>query len=368
MKKIFPFVFLCLILTGSSYAQQPGQSTSGQLQYSESFLPDDLLNTSAVAFIHIAQTPAGQPRPAWQELAGAAQPFMKAVGVDPVMYFYLDDVVAGPDVTKALVEQWTSRGVRNIIILSEIDASLSNTGTRQYALYVIPFSGDYRLAEPGGQAFKITDSSIDRLFRRLARVIDQKDLEMENLLITEHPEIFSNIQVIKGRRHEEFVNDLRIDKLAVPKATVERPIPIAMVEANNGRHVAGSENVIIESLMSDYPYQYGFVDYNYDEEQMRKAGHQYVLMRLHTTAYQLRLLLGYEVDPSGGNIILSGVDDEGALDMKPVAPDMPVYKYYVKHIYTGDVYLGTHWDASPNWPTAMQNFLYRLKAALETKQ
>ena len=45
----------------------------------------------------------------------------------------------------------------------------------------------------------------------------------------------------------------------------------------------------------------------------------------------------------------------------------PVYKFYIKHIYTGNVFLGKKWDAAPTWEEALNNYLDNLRNELVRK-
>jgi len=40
----------------------------------------------------------------------------------------------------------------------------------------------------------------------------------------------------------------------------------------------------------------------------------------------------------------------------------PIYKYYIKHIRTGEIYLGKQWDAAESWHEALNNYLNNLTA------
>jgi len=55
----------------------------------------------------------------------------------------------------------------------------------------------------------------------------------------------------------------------------------------------------------------------------------------------------------------------GRAILRSIPKRAPVYKYYIKHIYSGDVYLGTGWDADETWQEALQNHMDNLLKALE---
>ena len=47
--------------------------------------------------------------------------------------------------------------------------------------------------------------------------------------------------------------------------------------------------------------------------------------------------------------------------MRSVSSGVPVYKFYIRHIPTGDVYAGSSWDAATDWQTALTNFVQGLR-------
>ncbi|EMR04709.1 hypothetical protein [Cesiribacter andamanensis] len=107
----------------------------------------------------------------------------------------------------------------------------------------------------------------------------------------------------------------------------------------------------LESAMGLYPYQWGLTEAGTAEETLRmKQGYQYVLLYLHTGQENIRRLLNYAPNKEAPLELQAG-EDTGE----------PVYKFYIRHIATGDVYAGSSWDASPDWRTALSNFLQGLR-------
>ena len=126
-----------------------------------------------------------------------------------------------------------------------------------------------------------------------------------------------------GKRAEGFAQDLKLDKLAIPRFET-------------------ADDSVLAQVMEPYPYEYDLVDPQIPEDELRQKGYQFILLNLHTQAANIRKMLGYQ-------------------DQANAPSGKPVYKYYVKHIYTGDVYLGNTWDADPNWRTALINHLRSMK-------
>ena len=103
--------------------------------------------------------------------------------------------------------------------------------------------------------------------------------------------------------------------------------------------------------MQLYPYQWGATEPGTAEETLRmKQGYPYVLLYLHTTQDNVRRFLSYAPDKDSPLELQSG-EDTG----------LPLYKFYIRHIPTGEVYAGSSWDAASDWQTALSNFLQGLR-------
>jgi hypothetical protein len=122
-------------------------------------------------------------------------------------------------------------------------------------------------------------------------------------------------------------------------------------------------NLTLQEIMQNYPYEYSLVDQSIEEDKLRQDGYQFILMRLHTTGENVKNMLGYEVDPSETDYVT--LKQKGmSMTMRHIPAKAPVYKYYIKHIYTGDVYLGTPWDADESWEDALANYINNMKKDL----
>jgi hypothetical protein len=192
----------------------------------------------------------------------------------------------------------------------------------------------------------------------------------ENLLILDTPEYLREPDIIRGRRHERINTDLRIDRLAVPR--------FPMASSGNGEDTEVTEdtsadldqhnlglNADLEAIFSTYPYEYKMVDYDFEEENLRKKGFQFILMRLYTTSDMILKLLEYKDDGTSDTQASSSSSPDETTSKKSIPSNQPVYKYYIKHIHTGDVYLGETWDAAPTWQKALSNHLNYILNRLE---
>jgi hypothetical protein len=57
--------------------------------------------------------------------------------------------------------------------------------------------------------------------------------------------------------------------------------------------------------------------------------------------------------------------DGGDAQLKNIPSQTPVYKFYFKHIDSGNVFLGTKWDADITWEQALKNQYRAFKAELK---
>ena len=71
----------------------------------------------------------------------------------------------------------------------------------------------------------------------------------------------------------------------------------------------------------------------------------------------MRELLGYEISDEVNELITIKKDSSGEVIIKSIPINAMVYKYYVKHINSGDIYLGEQWDGDDNWQDALSNHI-----------
>ncbi|NJN41443.1 MAG: hypothetical protein HC811_03585 [Flammeovirgaceae bacterium] len=67
---------------------------------------------------------------------------------------------------------------------------------------------------------------------------------------------------------------------------------------------------------------------------------------------------------SVGSAISSVTFPNGQLQLKTIPKETVVYKYYIRHIDSGNTFLGTKWDADIRWEDALRNHIKNFKAEL----
>lgn len=325
MRRILSFLFSFFFLFALAQAQQLNLQ---QLQQNGQ-LPENLLNSRSVVLVrslHAAPNAKVEP---WQVLANKAHPFLKELGIDAVAYYDWRNINAGPDATTAFAQAFRQRAIRNVVVLEEKEEGLSLT--------VAPI-GEEGLLQAGAPAWQQKGGELAPLMVSLRNDVSNAGLQLGNFLIIDRPEFFYTTDIRLNKRFFSYALDLKLDKLAVPAYEV-------FVEE-------GADSLsALKSIMQAYPYEWNITEPGTEEKDLRlKGGNQYVLLYLHTSPANIRRFLNY------------GANKDIPLELQAdLSDDRSVYKFYIRHIYTGDVYTGTHWDAASSWQEALRNHIQYLR-------
>ncbi|WP_017733961.1 hypothetical protein [Nafulsella turpanensis] len=328
MRRTFYFLLGCILL---SFVVQAQQLDLQRLQFNGT-LPEGLLNTRSVVLVRTSEAPAKEGAEPWKELARQAHPFLRDLGVDAVAYYDWRNVNAGPDATIAFGEAFRQRAIKNVVVVEKKDGNV--------VLSIAPI-GEEVLLKAGSPAWQQSGAEMETVFASLKRDISKASLELGNFLIIDLPEFFYTTDIQLNKRFFSYGLDLNLDKLAVPAYDI-------FVEENQADSLAD-----LKRIMQNYPYAWGITNPSAEGKDLRlKEGYQYELLYLHTSAANIRRFLNY------------GADNEIPLELQAdTKDDQSVYKFYIRHIYTGDVYAGTHWDAAPSWEEALKQHIEYLRKA-----
>lgn len=290
-------------------------------------LPEKLLSTRAVVFY---------PHTMSMNELDLIQKNFQRTGIDAVIYLQNDLLAAGRDASVALAEYLNAREINNLIIFHKKDG---------YSVYAAEYNHLANLFEVNQNAWYAQEKALDVLLQRLY-LTASNTLTRENMLINDYPEIATPVNPIKGRRSEFFAIDLKVDPLAIPKF---------------GDEAMDRE---LEEIMKSYPYKYTLTEPHLSESEIRKAGNYYVLRYFFGRDKVAQNVLGYDVTKSQ-NAIVSVTYPEDKPQLKNIPADTVVYKFYFKHIDSGNVFLGTKWDADLTWQQALINQIKAFKAELK---
>lgn len=375
MKRAYLTFILCCITLLPLMAQEEDMVFPAGLRFLDynNNLPDNLLHTKSVVFVDVPVKSGTSLCGDWQALAKEGHQAFKSAGIDAVAYYNLGDVEAGKDASIKLAEELKSRQVENIILLSQVQLKIAGKDAERFAILITDFNEESSFISHGQAAYKEVAKDTEKLFKQFDKDIRKSGMVTQNHLIADQPEFFTGAgNIIKGKRAQGFAQDLKLDKLAVPQfeeATIPDNRPGGNANKNlekeiekNNKNVKRN-NLTLKEIMNDYPYEYALVDPTTDEDKIRQDGYQFILLRLNTTGENIKEMLGYEVDTSETDYVTLQ-QNGGNIKMRHIPAKAPVYKYYIKHIYTGDVYLGNPWDADESWEDALANYIGNMKKDL----
>jgi hypothetical protein len=327
-----PFKVFTLLFMFSSVAAMAQLPLNDQQFFSriktDGPLPQNLLSTRTAVFYPYYITE--------KELETIQSSFQRT-GIDAVIYFDKDLLMAGRDVSMATAQYLISREISNLVFVQRKE----NT----YSLLITTFNEKANFVDQDQAAWSVQDRSLEEMMRKVYRTASGS-LKRENFLVNDFPETSLAIDPIKGRRAEFFAIDLKVDPLAVPRFN-DPEMDTALV-----------------AIMKNYPFKYKLTDPNLAESDLRKQGLLFVLRFVHARGKIAKTVMGYDMTKSESAIVSISYPGTQA-QVKNIPADTEVYKFYFKHIDSGNVYLGTKWDADNDWQQALMNQLRGLRAELK---
>lgn len=291
-------------------------------------LPEKLLSTRTAVFYHYTITP--------KELREVQLSFQRT-GIDATIYFELDMLFASKDVVKAFIDYLNKREITNLSFVEKNDQG--------YRITVTTFAGKETVMEAKQGAWAVSNRLLSEALKQLYQTASSQQ-KKQNLLINDAPEIDAAINPILGKRNEFYATDLKVDPLAVPKT---------------GDELIDQE--LKEIFESNYPLKYKLTEPGVAEKELRRQGQLYVLGFIYARGEVVRDLLGYDMTKSE-SAFLSVTYPESQQQLKNIPANTPVFKFYFKHIDSGNVFLGTKWDADVTWQQALLNHIRGMKAEL----
>lgn len=323
-------LILLLLAAFSAGAQIPvGEDRMLARLKTGSVVPEKLLSTRSVVFYPYTMT--------MKELE-KIQGYFQRTGIDAVLYIESDFLAAGRDPSVALAEYLNRREIGHLIVFQKNDD--------EYAIYIAAYNNLATLFQDGQSAWHYKNKALDPLLQELFRAANSAPIARENMLINEYPELGMPLNIFKGRRGDFFAIDLKVDPLAVPKF---------------GDEAMDRE---LEEIMKSYPFKYKLTEPGLSEAQIRRDGSYYVLRFVYARDKAAQTLLGYNLTASQSAIV-SVTYPEDKPHLKSIPANSMVYKFYFKHIESGNVFLGTKWDADLTWQQALINQLKAFKAELK---
>ncbi|MEJ1236803.1 hypothetical protein WBG78_01670 [Chryseolinea sp. T2] len=290
-------------------------------------LPEKLLSTRTAVFYDYALSA--------KEL-NDLQDYFQRTGIDAVVYFELDMLVGGKDVTRAFADYLVKREVANLFFVEKNDAD--------YRITCTLFNGKESVVDKSQKAWSIRNPIFLELVKNVYR--QASSLQRNNLLINPEPETGLSVNPISGKRNEFYAIDAKVDPLAVPMT---------------GDPAVDAE---LEKIFAEnYSLKYKLTPAGTSEKDLRKQGLLYVICVVRTRNAVAKELLGYETKGTETEFTSTSFPD-ALPQAKNIPANTTVYKFYFKHIDSQNTFLGTKWDADETWQQALLNQLRGMKAEL----
>ena len=305
----------------------------------------------------------------WRELASEAHESLTSAGVDAMAYYQLSDISASRESSDGFYNEFKSRQVKNIVVVSQVRAKIKNKQVERFIIVVTPFNGEPTLMNNGQSAWKTQNKTLDKALSKFSKAVAKTKGVRSNLLLADHPEFFNPPVIIKTKRKPVYPSDIKLDKLAVQLFT-EVPVPddvpgglinksiVKEIEAYN--RTVNAENQKLQKLMEKYPFRYELVNPNKNDVQLKEEGFRFVLKRINASGTSVKYMLGYEVDEELESVFVTPIEQPTGLTLRSIPAQAPVFKYYLKQIYNNDIYLGDKWDADETWSSALEHFITNL--------
>jgi hypothetical protein len=322
-------LFILLFISTCSFAQPSTEKdvVLKRLNYLD-VIPEGLLSKRALVLYDQSLS---------QKELEETQKWFQQTGIDAVAYVVTDHVLAGPDPLKAFTTYLTSRAV-DFLIFFEKD--------KDYSLTFVRYNNSKDLVDVSAPAWKQTNSSLTEMLRTIYRfaISNQK---RQNLLVNDYPETDVAIKYFIGRRNETFTSEAKSFKVAVVKW---------------GNEKADAE--LEQILKEHFPVKYELVDSKLEERELGNRGFRSVIRFVHTRGSVAKEILGYDLTQLAKS--LSTVHYvNGEADVKTIPASQTVYKFYVKNIEYGNIFLGKGWDADITWQDALKNHLQAMRENLQ---
>jgi hypothetical protein len=291
-------------------------------------LPEGIMSKRSVVLHTSTVTP--------KEIATIHEGLIRA-GIDAVAYFESDRVLAGGDAEKAYTKYLTKREISFVVFIQKKSSGFS--------CYITAYNGKPDFVSDAQTGWSTSASTLSQLMNEIYRTA-LSNYQKKNLLINETAETELPVRVVEGARNETYAYDLKIDNLAVPKFTDS---------------VATRE---LSEIFKTYPLRYQLTDNTMSEKDLRTKGFLYVICVMHGRSGVVKDLLGYKVNQSESAFV--SVTYPGTeIQLKNIPAETEVYKFYVRHIDSGNVFLSTKWDADTGWQQALLNFIKGMKAEMK---
>lgn len=265
------------------------------------------------------------------------QKWFQQTGIDAIAYFDYDHIFAGPDFTKLFSDYCATRIIPFLIFLEK--------NRQGYEFTFAKSNGKKDLIDRQEAVWKVSNADLKLLLRTIYQTALSSQ-KKQNFLINDVPERDVVLRNFAGRRNESFTNEVRTNKIAIP------------------RWGNTADDALLESyLRSTLSVKFELVDPTIEDKDLRQAGFVTVLRYVRTHGSIAKELLGYDLSQVS-KAINSFVWMNGEQQIKTLPAEEIIYKFYFKSLEYNQVYLGIQWDADVQWQDALRNHIEAMKKTL----
>lgn len=269
------------------------------------------------------------------------QSAFQQIGIDADLYFDIEKVLAGIDTERAYSAYLSTREIKFLLFFTK--------GTEGYSFYATEFNNTIQFVTQDQIAWKVTDRKLDDLMMKIYRDSWLRE-KKQNFLINDIPEMDIPVPIVTGRRSELFPLDLKIDMMAVQK--FDDPAIQAKVDT-------------LFKKIYPYPEKFKVVPFPADDKDLVKQGFQFGLFFIRINGKMAHEILGYDMQKTAATAYGSVAYPNGTPQVKTISAEQPVYKFYIKHLRSGNVFLGTKWDADEELVQALKNHIMGYRTELK---
>ena len=346
-KKRLYLILLSTIFSIFFVTAAVGQEIPAFMYYSslspQTGFPKELQSKRSAVIVNIADD--------WKKFATEAHEKLRLMSIDPVLYVDYRDLMAGDDATGTILAHLNERKISYLLTFTRNEQGLVELNITDMAGFL----------KPGQQtSYRYSSVKLPDLLKYVANELIKAELKKSNFLVAEKPEFLEDINAIKGRKFEVHARDLATLKLAVPKfkkidqELIDKSTDQAPLLAYNRKVDNWNQELVI--ILSEFPYKYELVE-TIDARELYRQGFQYALFNFHTKGVTIKKMLNMKIDDSETEYI---TNTTGNL-LKRQSTNQVVSKFYVKHLYTNDIYTGDKWDADETWQQSLTNYLYHYR-------
>lgn len=328
MKYILAFGLACSILL-PAFAQ-------------ESVISSFLDGKSAVL---ISASQSVEPLFTWQQIADEIHEALVAAGGDPVAYYELEDVVLTEVNQRAYSDAFSKRLIRNVVVITR-------TANGNFHLLIAPFSLDQSIIRPG-QGLSAQGTDISEFKNAVQHITGNQ--ASRNFLVLNVPEFPMPPTAGEGVTAASYLQqsplNLNVFRLGVLLsgaagdegylATFRQDLFGKTQQQLQAEQLAERQG--LESIFKEYyPFEVAFLTESLSNQQLIQNRIQFILMRIEGREGDIMKTMGVNVptDRDTNRIVV---------------------KFYIKLLVRNELYIGSEWDADPDWRKALSNFLQQIR-------